>query len=115
MTKSFEYTKAKHPDFADLIQEYFMNMNNPVSSSEILNRETVATIKNDLINMTIHDLLEVAKKYQINIYTFKSEQDLRKKIISHHILIHQIMRLSQYIMSMMLMAIQLFLTKDTKM
>jgi hypothetical protein len=43
--------------------------------------------KNDLINMTLHDLLDVAKKYQINIYTFKSEQDLRNKIISKYITI----------------------------
>jgi hypothetical protein len=44
--------------------------------------------KFDLLNLTLHDLLEVAKKYQINVYTFKSEDDLKKKIISKYIYIY---------------------------
>jgi len=41
--------------------------------------------KIDLNNMNLNELLKLAKNNQITIYTFKSEQDLRKKIITKYI------------------------------
>lgn len=37
--------------------------------------------KNELKNMNLNELLKLAKEHQITIYTYRSEQDLRQKII----------------------------------
>ena len=43
--------------------------------------------RNELNNMNLNELLKLAKDNQITIYTYKSEQDLRKKIITKYIYI----------------------------
>jgi hypothetical protein len=49
LKKSFEDLKTKHPDNETVIIEFFSCMNDMVKSNELLNREDVALIKNELI------------------------------------------------------------------